>query len=327
MRKIAVIGVGGRTATMFATELSKVANILGIGLDIKTVQEGKLLIDRGQKEMKVFQEKVISPNFWPREDFLPEIIFLAVRNPIGKILEFYYQKLKEKNLPLPDLVLSQNGIGCLEETERILKKVLGSDFLKIRVVRVSLFNPVDRKKENDKLFIAYSLPIRLAFSKFSGPGDLKDFSILFKDAGIEAVEILPEKVKEMEFSKLFLNLIGMVSATKGLSIKEGFQNKEIFKEEILALKEYIKVVRANGYNFLNFPHYPVSTFSNFINTLPLSLLLPFRNYFAKIITKGRKGKPKDLSEIKYYNGAVVTLGMKIGIRCPINQKVVERALE
>lgn len=326
-KKIAVIGVGGRTGTMFATELSRVADILGVGKDIKEIREKKLLVHRGQKELEVFSEKVISPESWPPKDFLPKIIFLATKNPIRKIVKFYYQKLKEKSIPLPDLVLSQNGIDCLKEAEGVLKEILGPDFDKIRIIRISLFNPIDRKKENDKTFITYKLPIRLAFGKFSGKGTLRDISALFKEANIEAFEVFPKKLKEMELSKLFLNLIGMVSATKGLLIKEGFKNKEIFKEEILVLKEYIKVVRKGGYNFLNFPHYPIKTFTFLIELLPLPLLLPFRNYFAKIITRSRKGKRKDLSEIHYYNGAVVRLGAEIGIPCPLNQKVIERVLK
>jgi len=42
---------------------------------------------------------------------------------------------------------------------------------------------------------------------------------------------------------------------------------------------------------------------------------------ANIISRERQGKLKDLDEIEYYNGAVVKLGKKIGVKTPANEKI------
>jgi ketopantoate reductase len=328
-KKIAVIGVGGRTGTMFAFELQKVAEVLGIGKEIKKISQKKFFVQRGEKSPQLFKERVIPSSQWPPDDPFPEIIFLTTKNPVGKIIKYYYQKIKEKKgfLSLPTLVLSQNGILAGRDALRALREIFGPASKKIRIVRISLFNPIDKRERNNKSYIVYSLPIRLAFAKLSGPGSLKDLNSVFKKAGFEAKEFSQERVKDMEISKLFLNLIGMASASNALSIKEGFQKKETFKKEIGALKEYVKVVRASRGKFLNFSHCPVKLLAFLIDILPIKVLLPFRNHLAKVVTQGRKGKPKDLIEIEYYNGAVVRLGKKTRTPTPINQKIIQKSSE
>lgn len=332
-KRIGVIGVGGRTGTMFCFELKEVANIIGIGKDIKNIQEKKLFIERKGMQPELFKAKVITDSQFLNLEFLPEILFLTTKNPVGGVVRYYYQKIKQSNplskqkLNLPTLILSQNGIIAGEEAISVLKEVFGPDYKKIRVVRLILLNPIDKREINGKTYINYSLPIRIGFGKISGPGNLQDIAALFKKADFEIKEFPQEEVRNLELSKLFLNLIGIASATRGLSIKEGFQKKEVLKEEIEALKEYIKVVRAEGGRFLNLFHYPVRTLSFFLDFLPSGFFLPVKNYIARTIIEERKGKIKDLSEIEYYNGAVVNLGKKLKISTPINQRILERWTE
>ncbi len=321
-KKIAVIGVGGRTGTMFCFELKEVANVLGVGQEI----EKQLLVERKKERAKNLDVRMVSGSQWSLNDFSPDIIFLAIKNPVGPAIKYYYQRMKEKGI-FPTLILSQNGAAVVEEALSVLKEVLSSDYNKVRIIRLNLFNPIDRKEVGDKVKIVYSLPIRISFGKVSGSGNLKDIQLLFKNAGFETTEFSQDKIRDMEFSKLFLNLIGIASATKGLSIEQGFKDRESFKEEIWVLKEYIRVVKSSANSFVNFPHYPVKLFTLLIEILSTKLPLLFRRNIAKIITKGRKGKPKDLTEIKYYNGFVVDLGKKLGIPTPINQKIVNRVLK
>lgn len=325
-KKIAVIGVGGRTGTMFAFELRKRMDVLGVGRNIEKIQQKKFFIERKGKTPQLFEGRVISDSQWPAIDFLPEIIFLTTKNPVYPIVKYYYQKAREKNI-FPTLVLSQNGIGAIQDTLSALEEIFAQEHQKIRVVRMSLFNPIDRKEKDGKVYINYSLPIRISLAKASGPGDLQDFLFLFKETGILVQEFPREKVEDMEFSKLFLNLIGMASATRELSIKEGFKDSKVFEEEVRVLKEYIKVVKRRGNGFVNFSHYPVKFFASLIEFLPTSLLLPFKTYLAQFISKEREEKAKDLAEIKYYNGVVVHLGEENKIPTPINQKILSRALK
>lgn len=324
-KQIVVIGVGGRTGTMFAFELCKRAKVVGIGEDIEDIKKGKLFVKKGKGAPEVFKEKVITPSQFPNE-ISPEIIFLTTKNPIRRVIKYYYQKIKEKNLPLPILVLSQNGIAASKDALLALREVLGPESKKVKIIRMSLFNPIDKKEINDQIQIVYSLPIRLGFGKVSGPGDLKEVAFLFEDAGFEAKEYPSGEVKNMEFSKLFLNLIGIASATRKMSLSQGFEDSEVFKEEVKVLKEYIKVIETSGGAFLNFSHQPVKFFTFLIKILPTSVFLPLRNYLSKIISKEREGKPKDLTEIEYYNGAVISLGEEAGVVTPINQRVLKRVI-
>jgi ketopantoate reductase len=322
MKKIAVIGIGGRTGTMFAFELRNSAEILGIGREkeIEMIKERELYIERKGGKPEKFKEKVIGEKEFNKEP-APDFIFLCVKNPIGSVVKYYYQKFKESE-KIPSLILSQNGISAFEDAKKELEEIFGEASKEIRIIRVSLFNPISSERINDEITISYFLPIRLAFGLTSGSKETEDIKEIFKTANIKAQEILSENIKNMEYSKLFLNLIGMAAAVRGLGIGEGLAKKEIFEEEIKALREYIKVVKKSGGKFLNFNHYPIKLFTILINFLPLSILKIFRKTIAKVITEKRGGKEKgNVDEIEYYNGAVIKLGEKFKSEIPINKKI------
>ena len=326
-KKIAIIGVGGRTGTMFAFELQKAADVLGVGKEIDKIQKKEFFVERNGRPLELFEVRTVAESQFPN-GFSPEIIFLATKNPVGPPVKYYYQKFKENSSPLPGLVLSQNGISAAEDASAALKEVLGKEAEKVQVIRVSLFNPVEKRLLDNKICISYFLPIRLSFGVISGNRETKEIKELFEKAEIEATEFLPGEVKNMEFSKFFTNLIGIPSATRGLSIKEGFKDSEIFKEEIEALREYVKAVRAAKGGFLNLSKVPVKLLAELIYCLPLPILLFFRKQLGKLIDKGRGGKPKgNLDEIDYYNGEVVKLGKELGVSTPINEKIIKKVRE
>ena len=354
MTKIAIIGVGGRTGTMFTFELRNSAEILGVGRkeEVQKVQEGKIYLQREKGETLRLRGKVIEEEEFNEEimlespvvekqraegerqkpkvsgarvgGFLPDFIFLCVKNPVAPAVNFYYQRIKKEG-KIPSLILSQNGISVVEEAKKELEKIFGEKAKEIKIIRVSLFNAISSEKIDDEIKISYFLPIRLAFGKASGEGEVKDLKEIFKRADIKTEELSSEDVKNMEFSKLFTNLVGMASAAKGLSIEKGFQDKETFEEEATVLREYIKVVKKSGGKFLNLKHYPIKFLTFLINFLPLSFLTVFRKILAKTITKGRGGKEKGtLDEVDYYNGAVIKLGEKFQVETPVNQKIYQK---
>jgi len=322
----------GRSGSMFFQELKDSFEVVGISKkeDIELIKEGKIWIERNGKE------EVLKGNFLSDEEFNHsfDFLFFTVKNPVGPAVSFYFKKIKEKNLKIPAIFLSQNGIEAGEETISVLKNIFGEESKEIPVFRISLFNPVDREVKNGKILISYSLPVKMAIVQIFGPKI--DFFEIFKGKNFKIFLVDPKNSKNMEYSKLLLNLIGMPSATHGLSIKEGFSKKEIFKEEILALREYKRVVKLSGGKFLNFPDYPVKILS-FLISLPIPLLLPFREILAKKIEKGRAGKKKDLDEIDYYNGAVLKMAKALSafkaplsgaknlkVEVPTNSKILER---
>ncbi len=321
-KKIAVIGVGGRTGTMFAFELSQAVDVLGVAMEreVELIKTGKLFVERKKEKPQAFKLNVIK-NTEFNEKLSPDIIFLATKNPVSSPIKYYFEECRPK---IPTLLISQNGIAALSEAKRALREVLGDRVKEAKLVRVILFNPIDKRERDGKIYIKYSLPIRIAVAEAFGEGGIKDIVEVFQRAGFEVEEFPLKEARNLEFSKLFLNLIGMASASRGVSVREGFENKEIFKEEVEAIKEYIKTVKLAGGRFLNFSHYPVGFFAFFFCVLPLDFLIPFRKLIAKIVSRGREGKPKDLDEINYYNGAVITLGKKIGIETPVNEEIYNR---
>jgi hypothetical protein len=305
---------------MFFQELKDFFEVFGISKkeDIELIKEGKVWIKKNGKE------EVLKGNFISNEEFNHsfDFLFFTVKNPVGPAISFYFKKIKEKNLKIPAIFLSQNGVEAGEEAISVLKEIFGEKAKEISIFRISLFNPVDREEKEGRILISYSLPIKMAIVQISGPKI--DVSQIFKRKNFKVFFIDQKNAKNMEYSKLLLNLIGIPSATHGLSIKDGFSKKEIFKEEILALREYKKVVKLSGGKFLNFSGYPVK-FLSFLISLPISFLSPFREILAEKIEKGRAGKKKDLDEIDYYNGAVLKMAKKLKVEVPINSKILERA--
>jgi len=327
MKKIAIIGIVGRTGAMFARELKGNNSVFGVGRekDIEEVENGNLVLRLNRETLEVFKAEIIRDSEFAKIA-TPDAIFLCTKNPVNSVVKSYYQILKEKGGEMPTLFLSQNGVSAGEEAEEALSEVFGKDAEKIKVVRISLFNSVEREVVDGKVYLSYSLPIRLSFGPVSGSFKEGEIMSVFEKTGIEAEEVSLENVKNMEFSKLFLNLIGMASASHEVPLQQGFEDSKIFKEEIGMLREYIKAVHATGGKFLNFAHYPVKLYASLFNSLPTMFLSIFRSQIGKFIGKGRRGKKKDLDEISYYNGAVIDLGKKTGIGTIINQKIVERVI-
>lgn len=321
MKKVGIIGIGGRTGTMFAFELKKIAEVFGIGKEkeIAKLKEGKILIDN-KKEIIPYQGELILEDEFPKGiDF--DFLFFCIKNPVFEAVRFYLKKIKENQKKIPVLFLSQNGIGAVNETLLALKEIFENE---ASVFRISLFNPVKKESFDDKEVISFSYPIKIAISKVKGGTKENEIFQFFKLGGFEVFLVPQSNWKNMEYSKLFLNLIGIPSAISGLSVREGFSKIEVFKEEVEALREYKKLVKRLGGKFLNFPGYPIKIFSLFLS-LPFFILSLFRKKIGEFVEKGREGKLKELEEIDYYTGAILKLAKEIKLKIPINQKIFERA--
>ena len=253
----------------------------------------------------------------------PDFIWLAVRNPVAAAVKFYYSQFKGKE-KIPALIISQNGLSAIGDALEALKEALGQDADKVRVIRVSLINGIDLTVDGGTSVIQYKIPIKLGFGAVAGQSaDLREILLVSK---IKVQEFQGVDVFKMENSKLFTNLIGMAAAVNGVTVSNGFRNKKIFAQEVAMLKEYVLATKKSGRGFLDdYAGYPIKFFAGLM-PLPVGLLMPFRAVFGSIVTKGRN-RPKDLSEIDYYNGEVVKLGKKFNVPTPVNEMVVARAKE
>lgn len=305
--------------TMFAFELAKENSVLGVGEreNVERIKKGKVFVERSGRIEKFKLDVVSEEEFEWEENF--DFLFLCTKNPVGNIIKFYFSKIKDKKIPA--LILPQNGILAANEAKEGLKEIFGEE-KEIEIYRLSLFNTIFLERFDSNLKISYSLPIRFAFGPIEGGKNLKFLAEIFKKAKIDFEMVPKEKVKNMEYSKLFLNLIGMVGAAQGYNLKESFAKKKIFEKEILALKEYIKVARASGISFLNFKKYPIALFASLIEILPLSFISLLRKILINIILRKRGEREKlNLDEVAYYNGTVWKMGEKFSIPTPINKEV------
>lgn len=300
MQKIIyIIGIKGRTGAMFGHELRNAARIVGI--------------DQGAD----FGAAVA-------RDY-PDFIWMATRNPVSGAVRSYYPFFKDKE-KLPALILSQNGLSAVDDARAALKEALGQDAERVSIIRVSLCNQVEADNSAD-LGVKYKLPIRIGFGLAEGREiEASELGQIFKDAGFVVQKFSKKGVADMEYSKLMSNLIGMAAAASGMAAGQGLRDKKVFAQEVAMLKEFAAVARAEGVKFARLGNYPMNFVAAVIN-LPIWLLLPYRGLLAKTVEKKRAGKPKDISEIDYYNGEVVRLGKKLAIPTPVNEEITRRAKE
>lgn len=322
MEKIAIIGVGGRTGTLFAEQFKKSAEVLGISREqeIELIRAKKLLVQKRGFEAQAFEVNMVEDKNFAAQP-APDYILVSTRYPVGPVVKYYYQIIKEKNEKIPALILSQNGFEAVEEAVLALQEVFQTDASKVQIIRLNLFNAVDGVRIGDKLCLKYFEPVRLVFSSAFGPIDTGGFREILIKAGVEFKEYQRKYFRNMEYSKLFLNLIGMASASRGKSVQEGFKDKNIFQEEAAALREYAATIKLAGGKFINFDHYPVKALSDIINAAPMPILAVLRNILGGLISRGRGDKPKDLSEADHYNGAIIKMAQKFGAETPVNIKI------
>lgn len=324
---ILIIGIGGRTGSMFANELNNTCKITGVGLDkeIDAIAAGNVIISAGNLPPKTLNIQTVRAEEYAHlaKNLVPDYIFAAVRNPVGEIIKNYYRPfLGQKKMPV--LILAQNGLSVINDARKALLELADQAADNIGIIRVSLLNPVDQTIENGKINISYSLPIRLGFGGV-GKTSADEIAQIFQQAGFKSRQFSAEKIAAMERSKLFLNLIGMAGAAAGLSVSDSFNNPKIFQREVLMLREYIAAVKKSKGSFTTLGGYPIGQLAVVLQNTPLSILTLLRGQFFKVYAKGHNNKPKDLGEIDYYNGEVVKLGHAVGVPTPINEEIVAAA--
>ncbi len=342
MKTFYIIGAGGRTGAMFCRELQNAARVIGVAFldEAGRINSGKIKIARGGGLPETFNAKIIAA-----ENFAaaikknpPDFLWLATRNPVGKAVEFYYRHFTGKDNP-PSLILSQNGLSAVGDAKKGLRAAMGQGSDKVKIIRVSLINGIDLRSDGETSIISYKLPVKLGFGvlKFAEVSPMQtcigdtyassggaDLGEIFRKAGIRAQEFRGDDVLAMENAKLFLNLIGMVCAAEGVDAGAGWRDKTIFQKEIAMLREFVLAAEKNGGGFANnLGGYPVKFLAR-LALSPVWRLAPFRGLFARIISKGRN-RPKDLSEIDYYNGEVVKLGEKANVPTPVNEEIIAKA--
>ena len=324
---ILIVGIGGRTGSMFAKELGSVSRITGAGLDreIDTIARGGIIVQAGDLPARVLDVFAVRAAGYDQValQLAPDYIFLTTRNPVGQIVKTYYKPFAGQD-KVPTLIISQNGLSAIGEAKAALSEIFGANADRVGIIRISLIDPVDAQTVDGKTQIIYRLPIRLGFGAIS-KADTGEIAEVFKKAGLKTEQFLGDKVLAMERSKLYMNLIGMAAAVAGMPVAQGLSDLQVFKQEVLMLREYARAIKKTNGSFVTLAGYPIGQIAFLLDNTPLSVLAMFRQQLVKIVAGHRNKKPKDTNEIDYYNGEVVRLGKAAGVPTPVNEGIVRRA--
>ena len=131
----------------------------------------------------------------------------------------------------------------------------------------------------------------------------------------------------MKWSKLVTNLLSnATSAILDMSPAEIFAHPDLYRLEILQLREALAVMAAQGIRPVDLPGTPVRLLAFAVRALPPNISRPL---LQRAVGAGRGGKMPSFhidlhsgrgkSEVDYLNGAVVRFGERMGIPTPANR--------
>ncbi|HKZ83886.1 MAG TPA: ketopantoate reductase family protein [Anaerolineae bacterium] len=216
----------------------------------------------------------------------------------------------------------QNGVS----SEDLLGEAFGSE----KIVAGSILNPVSIREPGVVVLERRRGGIGIASLRISESANQPTNPLAdpLSQAGFRTRAYADYRA--MKWSKLLLNLIGNATAAiLDLNTMEIFRDERLFAIEIAALREAMRVARAQRIRFVNLPGYPVSLFAAAVRILPLSLLQPV---LIPLVAKGRGSKMPSLhidlwcgkrrSEIDELNGAVVRIGAQMKVATPANALLV-----
>jgi len=204
----------------------------------------------------------------------------------------------------------QNGVGNEEQ----LAGAFGAD----AVASGALTVPVHRDGEKVRATGSGGLGIAPV-----GGGSINWLLAAFGAAGLEVQSYADYRA--LKWSKLIINLMANATCAILDSLPVNLvKHPGAFRVEVHALREALRVVRAQGIQLVDLPHYPV-------RALAMVLRLPSavaRLLLASRVAGARGEKPPSLladlrqgrqrSEVGALNGAVVRAGKATGVRTPVN---------
>lgn len=240
----------------------------------------------------------------------PEVILLTVK---AYDCEAAAERIGAASDNPPPVVCLLNGVG----NEATLAARLGRE----RVIAAALTTAVLMPE-----------PGRVRVERERGLGLAADHRLAlrlaseFTEAGMR-VRLHPNPGR-MKWSKLMTNVVAnATSAITGWTPRDVFSHAGLYRLEIEALREVVRVMRADGLRPENLAGVP-------IRLMTLALALPPRvsqPVLMRAVASGRGGKRPSFhydigrgrSEVTWLNGAVVREGARLGILTPANAVLTE----
>ena len=247
-------------------------------------------------------------------DFNPDIVFISVKTQDVETV-CHEIKSRVKNVPI---VLMQNGITSV--------RIAGSIFGKENIISSVLLLNAQYLSPGEVTYVA-DKPIILQNVIGKKNGQIQKIQSLLNSV---AKTELTNNIYGIQWTKLFINAMGnSLDAMTGMALGEYRKFKSIRKIGILILKETFSVVKKAGINLESLPGFPLRFFK-----IMIAMPMPIASYILKIAMNPQKNadiitstlqsiKRGKKTEIDFINGEIVALGKQIGIKTPVNKKVVQ----
>ena len=226
------------------------------------------------------------------------------------------QNLSSLRSILPPFICIQNGV----ENESIISTALGSE----KVIPASLTSAISRSTIGE-----------IILERKRGIGIASDHPLSralldsFYKAGLSPK--LYHDPHSMKWSKLVTNLIcNASSAILNMEPAEIIADKDLYRLEIIQLREALQVMKIQNIHVTDLPGTPVRSLAFAVKSLPLGISQPL---LQRSIGVGRGNKMPSFyidlhsgrgkSEVDFLNGAVVRFGERLRIPTPVNKLLTE----
>lgn len=220
---------------------------------------------------------------------------------------------------LPPLICIQNGV----ENESKIAGVIGSG----KVISCTVTSAIRRKAAGD-----------VVLEKLRGMGLSSDHPAVPELLNILNTSGLNARYYRdpagMKWSKMITNLLANASsAILDMTPLEIFHHPELYRLEVLQLREALRVMKSLNIRITNLPGTSVKLLTFIIKYCPMRISQPL---LSRVIGRARGDKMPSFhmdlhsgntrSEVDYLNGAVVRFGKRQGIPTPVNH-VLNKTLQ
>ena len=212
------------------------------------------------------------------------------------------------------LLSVQNGVG---------NEALLAELLPAPILAGSLTTPVEVLAPGHVQVARASH--RFAVAPWRGVSRPEQAAALFSGAGFTVQTF--DDGPALKWTKLLMNMLANAQAAiLDLIPAQVFAQPALGNLEVLAWREALAVMRAQGITPVPLAGYPMALVGALVRHLPVGLVRPFMGRF---IAGGRGSKPPSLvydlrpqprghSEVAWLNGAVAAKGRELGLQAPVN---------
>ena len=248
-------------------------------------------------------------------DFVPDIVFLTVKNQDLKAACLGIAPFVKLSTVVPLL----NGVHC----DRIVADLFGQKSL---VSGIVLFNA--QYVSPATVTCAMKAPVLLG-EAFGTTGTLLENVARLLGEAVD-VQCL-DNLNGARWTKLLMNCVNNVLDTlSGCPLNDAVKDQTLLMIGVLVLREAFAALDKARIDLVDIPGFPISVLRELVARPLAGAAKAFGEHMEKKLGKReilsstlqsiKRGKS---TEIEFFNGEIITVGAKVGVSTPYNQKVIE----